>query len=436
MTRLAILESDPRICGPNAWSQHVKAGAQRLGYEVELVSPTKSGKQSTRVGRTESVPLNTGWSPFQPDATPRWSEAGEYLSTFDLIILPEPKSAHLDKEDGEPVYVGWLRQSRKPFVTALHGPQYDPKKWASKVECTLSLPNFVPALITSQLSFADTNPALQDPRLKYVVHALPYEPTFAVDDAPPAQMAARSDWSAAVVGFTGRMMPNLGAHLLAIAAEQLRSKRVELWGSASLGMGANPTYTLWKWMLEHGWEGVRSTTKTLRCTGCRKDWTGVPITSIDGITCDECGYHLTAPLYPYPWWVHKDGRYVIHAGGFISATETCRRFAVHVDLTGRKYTYGLEKFTSLEAIDAGCVPVLPKHLDVNGFVVSSVDMEDPISTTMIDRGKGDRQLSNVAAAVNIATEMAGSQKLVEDNRRRLREVNDPANFLKTWASIW
>lgn len=427
MTRVAILEPDPRICGPASWSGHVKKGLQGLGHEVEVVTPMKSGKPRTRWGVENPQPgLGGGWSSWMPDAIPKFSAVVQYLQTFDFIVLPEPKSAHLDKEVEPgtlPIYGEWLRDSGVPFITALHGPQYDANRWAKHVPEIFALPNFIPALITSQTSFADTNEALLDPRLRYVEHALPYAPACEVD-APVAY--------GSIVGFTGRMTWNLGPQLLAAAAEDIHCPDIEMHGSGSIGLGPNVTYLLWKFMCDRGWDGTRQTLQ-LKCTGCKRKYDGATLRP-GGLTCEDCGYVMTAPLWPLRWTVSKNGHNVSYGGPFASAVETCKRLLVHVDLTGHDYTYGLEKFTTLEAMDAGSLPVIPEHLNVNGFTVASVAIDQPKGLPRIDRGEADEQLAQVAGAVNRALHLPDETRtaIVQSNRARLRDINDPTNFCRVW----
>lgn len=437
MTRLAILEPDPRICGAVTWALHVREGARQLGFDVEIVTPTKSGKPSTRwganpVGRPD---MGAGWTPWPPDATPKHADAHAYLAEFDFIILPEPKSAHPDKEALKkkqlPQYVYWLRDSGKPFLTALMGPQYDAKQWhADFVGEVLALPNFVPIIATSANRFRSTNEALMSDRLTFVKHPLPYAPKFAVDQPLSERQG--------VVGFTGRMMPNLGPQLLAAAAREIHAPSIELWGSASVGLGANATYILWKHMIEGGWTGERLAHK-LKCSQCKKDYDGARIPP-GGITC-ECGYVLNGEIRPSPWWVQKDGKQVAYFGAFPDDGDVCRRFDVHVDLTARTYSHSLVKYTSLEAIDAGCIPVLPTHLNTDEYATFPVDLGqkgDPKSITMIERDKANEQLSAVTQACNAALELSDADRAqaIAYNRWNLRDKNDPASFLRTWLAAW
>ena len=430
MTRVAILEPDPRICGAVTWALHVKPGLQRMGFEVEIVSPTKSGKAPNRWGVDPRPDHGARWSNWVPDAIPRHDAAAAYLREFDFVILPEPKSSGPDKEaikaKEKPPYIGWLEKCGRPFITALMGPQYGPQWHCDFMPDLFALPNFVPVIATSQRAFADTNPALQDPRIRYVEHPLPYQPVHPVD-------AARGDFP--IVGFTGRMMPNLGPQLLAAAASQIDAASVELWGSASVGLGANATYVLWKFMIENGWVGERLAHR-LNCTNCKRNYDGARMPP-GGIVC-ECGFRMNGEIRPSAWWVQKDGRQVSYFGAYVSEVETCARFNVHVDLTGHDYTWGLEKYTSLEAIDAGCIPVLPDHLNINGFAVKHVAIENPKSITRIERDQANEQLSAVTQACNDALHLSPADRLaaIAYNRQHLIDTNDPLSFVTAWLGAW
>jgi hypothetical protein len=235
--KIAILDADPRICGPMTWMRHLAVGFTQLGHEVSVVSSTKSGRARSGWGTAK---WGTHWSVFVPEVVKDEALTAR-LDAADLVILPEPKVPALDKEalkaGTAPVYVDTLQRTKTPFIFALHGNDYDEK--SAPFMKDLMVEEWCGTIISHSARSVASNPVI--PLSPVIEQPLPYVPRLGTQEAREYTNT---------VGTTGRFIFNKGPHLVALAAVELSTPAtVELWGSASVGLGTNHTFDVYEKLL-------------------------------------------------------------------------------------------------------------------------------------------------------------------------------------------
>lgn len=410
--RIAILDADPRICGPMVWMRHLMAGFSELGHEVAVVSSTKSGRARSSWGEAK---WGGHWSVYAPSIVVRDDDLGETLSGFDLIVLPEPKVPAIDKEamknETTPVYLSALYGSGKPFIFALHGNDYDEKS-APFLNSLVAAPNFCRRIIShSQRSTVTVNP---DILYHYPVidSALPYHPQRSVN--------AQREYTA-TVGTTGRFMFNKGVHVVGLAASLLEPPgvTVELWGSDSTGLGASRSFALYEGLLDNAEKYARY--------GDQEEKKDDPKVTEHGNI-----------IRPYLWDIRlSSGQLVRYLGNYTDPVRVCDRLAVHVNLTGFKYSGGLVEYSTLEALDSGAICITPNHVSDDRFQTLRIDVENPPGGIATAK-KSTQLLEDLAKNINgaLAFAMNGDptvrQASIEHNREAIREVNSAKKVAKTF----
>lgn len=398
--KIAILDANPRICGPMVWASHLRAGFERLEHQCDVVSATKSGRPRSSWG----VPKWGGqWSTYAPDVCVKFDDLTETLNNYDLIVLPEPKVPSEDKaavkENTLPPYVQSLLDTSTPWVTALHGNDYYEKEAP-----------FAPLLLSSRtfrgiISHSRRSTERNDLGLGEIDHLpLPYVPRLPVDADVPTHRTA---------GTTGRFMFNKGPHVLALAAQFLPADVIiELWGSASTGLGTNVTFNVYEELLKNAERYARYGDQE------EKRAKGDPSVTEHGNT-----------IRPYLWDIRlKDGPLVRYLGNYIDPVETCSRLSIHVNLTGYKFSGGLVEFSTLEAMDAGSLCITPNHVSDERYGTVRLNMENPPGSmkTAVQKIEVAR---SVADTVDKMLPHIGSdwhRQTAEHNRKMLRWINDPA----------
>lgn len=402
MVKIAILEPDPRVCGPSSWAYHLRAGFRALGHTCDVVTSTKSGR--ARKGWGTPGWGNKWWSEA-PDKCVRDNVLGHLLADQDLIILPEPKSPAVDREAVKagvvPVYVSALLACGKPFVTALHGNNYEVED-APFLRHLLGAPNFVGKLIIhSRRSWESGFEVMSTPGFEV---PLPYTARLPITAPYP---------TGRTVGTTGRFIFNKGPQVLAFAGRYLDpSTTIELWGSAAAGLGASITFTCYEGLLPFA-----SNYKRYGDQEAKKD---DPRVTEHGNT-----------IRPFHWDVRlQDAALVRYLGNYTDPVATCGRLTVHVNLTGWKYSGGLVEYSTLEAMDAGSLCIMPEHVSDSRYKAMTIDLTNPpggVATTL----KSDALLHTVAADVDelLAADASFPEwraDTVRHNRAQLRAISDPA----------
>jgi hypothetical protein len=404
--KIAMYEPDPRVCGPLSWAGHLRAGFEALGHEVKQVSSTKSGRRRKGWG---TPGWGGHWWSSGPDIVCKDANLGKVLAEFDFIVLPEPKSPAEDKqavkEKRWPLYYLALWEAKTPFVTALHGNDYN-SKTAPFMEHILALPGFTGKLMSHSERSRRSDPFVES--IPYFSVPLPYSPRVEIGDEFPANTT---------VGTTGRFMFNKGSHLVAMAGNQLRSDAiVEIWGSCSTGLGTNATFAVYEAMLEHAAQYKRyGDQDAKRAAGYEK--------------VTEHGNTIR----PYHWDIRTHGGALVrYLGNYTDPIATASRLGVHVNLTGFKYSGGLVEFSTLEAMDAGSLCITPDHVSDDRFRTSRIGVLNPPGSVGSTK-KNPEIVDQVAQAIIPLQEFAVSgsrahREIVEHNREQIREISDPAKI--------
>lgn len=405
-----------------SWSRHLMAGFIELGHEAVVLSSTKSGRSRNSWGE---VKWGNHWSVFSPELVVKDDNLVEALNSFDLIVLPEPKVPGLDKEamkfkdeDGKrvspliPVYVDALQRTSTPFIFALHGNDYDEKS-APFMDALMMADSWSGVIISHSERSTSSNPRFS---IEKVIHSpLPYAPSRAID--APREYAK-------TVGTTGRFIFNKGPHLVALAAGLLEPSdaTVELWGSAAAGLGASTTFVTYEALLASAEKYARYGDQE-----AKKD---DPRVTEHGNT-----------IRPYLWDVRlKTGQLVRYLGNYTDPVAVSERLAVHVNLTGYKFSGGLVEYSTLEAMDAGSFCIVPPHVHDSRFMLQKFELENPPGTPNAAL-KQPELLQRLATTINEQLEYAtttdpsimhGNDTMREINRNAIREVNNPATIAQTF----
>lgn len=401
-----------------SWMQHLAVGFRELGHETSIVSSTKSGRSRSSWG---DVKWGAHWSVYTPSVVVKDEQLAEALDAFDLVVLPEPKVPAADKEgmkfkdrDGNrvspllPVYVDVLQRTKTPFIFALHGNDYDAKS-APFMHNLMVQDNWTGTVISHSERSVASNMIFQHSGVRVIPSALPYVPSRGIQTAREYTNT---------VGTTGRFIFNKGPHLVALSASQVlpTDVTVELWGAASAGLGASHTYTTYEELLPQAEKYLRYGDQDAKRG--QPGWT-------------EHGNIIR----PFPWDMRlKTGQLVRYLGSYTDAVGVAERLSVHVNLTGFKFSGGLVEYSTLEAMDAGCVCVAPKHVSAPGiFETLEVAIENPPGSPTAAL-KQPELLTTVAESITAATSFATSKssdvetlkcEMVERNRESLRSYNSP-----------
>jgi hypothetical protein len=408
--KIAILDVDPRICGPMSWTQHLATGFNDLGHEVAVVSATKSGRVRSSWGNQK---WGGHWSAYTPSVVVKEADLVETLDTFDLIVLPEPKVPAVDKEAVKnstvPVYVSALEETQTKFIFALHGNDYDEKS-APFLTNLVSAPNFAMSVIShskrseNSLEIAD----LARHFIDVYDSPLPYAPKR--DVRFKAEGAKQR-----VVGTTGRFMFNKGSHVVALAAQYTHSDtRVDLWGSAAAGLGASTTFVTYEALLDQA--------EWYQRFGDQEEKKDHPKATEHGNI-----------IRPFPWEMKlKTGQFVRYLGNYTDPVLVCESLAVHVNLTGYKYSGDLVEYSTLEAMDAGSLCIAPSHVSNTRFSMNEIKLQNPPGTPK-SALKDEELLRFIGSQIDFTMEsaLAGhNDEAVFYNRNVMRDYNDPKKVAK------
>lgn len=411
--RVAIFEPDPRVCGPSSWAYHLRDGFRLSGHESDVVSATKSGKSHSHFGNVK--PGGKWWS-VPPDRVAKHDNLHHLLDSYDLVILPEPKSPLADKltekenkkarEAGEPGdklpwYIESLARTRTPFTTALHGNVYA-GRYAPFAQTILELPNFLGKLIVHSKYSWESDPFINS--IPGYMSVLPYKMRNPIDAPFPRNRTA---------GITGRFMFNKGSHVPGLAAQYLDPDvTVEIWGSCSTGRGPSLTFNLYEVL------------KPL----AGKNYKRYHNSDMNHPKANEDGNIVQ----PFPYDVRPEGGALVrYLGNYTDPVAVCSRLMVHIDLTGKKYSGGLTEFVTMEAMDAGSIPITPPHVsnpDYRTYVLDGfTDPPGSVKSAMKDETVTKQTVEAVNACFSFNDQPESvHRELVEHNREALKRNADPA----------
>jgi hypothetical protein len=357
MTRIAVVEPFFRTSGVTTYAHHLAEGFRLAECDVDLVTFTLSGKE--RSGDTSSRQKNGNvksgwqWSPYKGDYVRRWSEAKATFDEYDFVFLNEPRCAPLDKRamrklgkgdikagrqrvaDHEleytdvPEYIRALSESETPWGTCMHDPGYGRK-----------LAPFLPQLL--ELAAPSVIMTHRPQSLESATWA--FEEAGA-DDAhevrtlhlPYSSQHSRNNTAERTFGMTGRYINNKGQPtLIGLAATGgiPEGWNVRVGGASPLGAGPNHTFLTYESLTDRHF-----------------DFTGKREGNGNVTTGD-------------PWSVEG----IAYDGPYDDAVEySARAHSVHVNATEVGFSgEGSLEYADLEAVDAGCLLVLPHHRNVDG----------------------------------------------------------------------
>lgn len=414
MTKVAIFEPEIGARGPVAWAYNLRLGLRALGHEADVVSFTKSGNSRKSWGIDDWV--NHYGSRFwhsEPDVLAKWDDAPSILDTYDAVILTEPKQNLHDKEALKkgtiPPYVEVLgRLQKAKWTTAVHAPQYSPEQ-VPFLDHLFSQSSFSTRFLTHNPGACPTHPTLKawDEAGRAVYHPLPLFPKFELDETIPVT---------AIIGMTGRFVPNKGPQLLALVAQRIVRDPwiVELWGSPSIGAGACPSFVVYENLVAEGSIDIHRPT---RMAPLRDDPKGPKVEEVLDI------------IQPKRWGVRgtAEGPEIWFRGGYTDIPTVYKRIGVHVDLTASNYSSCVE-YSQLEAMDAGSVMLGPSHMWDTRYRGNVMHMSGAVpGATSLRKGKAKEMQDELTKWLPIAMAQVGTDEHYESarhNRLMLRELND------------
>jgi glycosyltransferase involved in cell wall biosynthesis len=427
--RIAILSPQPRTSGVVTYSHHVKAGFIDLGHEAEVVTFTLSGKPSTSftAGPKDAkgvVRSGWGWSPLGFDRCERWDRAAQVLEEYDVILVEEPRCAPLDKRVLRRLGDGDIKRGRgvlqnsfvkaddlPPYITALaslenvkiattlHDPWYGFRHapfleyFMDYVAPDVIVTHREGALRSAQWAGADPAAELRIPHLPY--RRAPRPPT---DIVPNRER---------VIGMTGRYINNKGQPTLALAAALEATPadfEIEIAGASPLGAGPNHTFLTYEGLTkQYGFEGPRDGTDVTR---------------------------------GWPWRVEKHGRFIEYSGPYEDPVRHLRSVAIHVNATDPAFSGpgGLE-YSTLEAMDAGCLIVIPGSAsppsgqpEAQTFEINKLANAE-LTPVGHERFETVQNLGvALADACDIFDQPGYAADLAEENYKVLNEYHAPARY--------
>ena len=391
--KIAIYEPEPRICGPLTYAYHVKAGLIALGHEVDVVSFTKSGK--ARVSWGTPKPGARWW--LKPlDRVDKNVNAINVLKEYDMIILPEIRNPSHDKEaikeETIPLYVKALVEAGVPWTTALHGTNYGEKETVF-TEQLLSSPTRGKSLVTASHSSVESCEMFKN--MDWMFAHLPYVPTFSIDADIPRDPRT--------VGGMGRFIYNKGQHIVAMSGAFMpEDVTVEVWGACSIGMSASPTFITYEELVRKGpWDGQRF--------------------GPDGTDGNV--------IQPYNWEARLAGHAMVkYLGNYDKPLEVASRFVAHAGLTSGNFSRGLVEFSTLEAMDGGALPIVPKHLaddEFEMFVLPTYENALSFSKLRADDSTVHELADMYMKCLDVWQDVTERNRIVQHNREVMRKRNDP-----------
>lgn len=355
MSKIAILSPQPRTSGVVTYSHHLKAGFRKLGHECDVVTFTLSGKPSAAftAHATDAkgvVRSGWGWSPLGFDRCDRWDRATEVLKEYDVIVVEEPRCAPLDKRHLRKIGMGDIKVGRDalqrgtvkyeelpPYIDALanlqdqkiaitlHDPGYGFRLAPFLQDFMLHVqPDIIVTHRDGSLESAAWAGVGQDEEVR--IPHLPYEPVGSRDQVRPTSR---------VIGMTGRYINNKGQPTLAlVAALGMLPKgfSVDIAGASPLGAGPNHTFLTFEGLTkEYGFKGKREGSDVTR---------------------------------GWPWRASRDKQWVSYTGPYDDPMVPLSTFGIHVNGTDAAFSgSGSIEYSTLEAMDAGCIIICPTTQD-------------------------------------------------------------------------
>lgn len=398
--RVAVLDPEPRVCGPTNWGFQLREGFKLLGHETYLISHTKSGKSRKSWG----TPQNGGrWWSSAPDMVVKDEYLVQTLDSFDMIVLPEIKVPSQDKAGIKagtlPIYVDALLRTKTPWTSSLHGSFY-PERDVPFVGKLFESPTRGAYLVTMSDDSVESPATAEVIRsIKWQKAPMPYTPQCAVDDPIVDNRT---------VGSTGRFIFNKGQPIVCLAGVFLPADvTVEVWGSCAVGQGPSPTFLVYEVLKDkYGSQAKRYPTSF------------DPNIGPDGNT-----------VTPFPWDARPPGGALVrYLGNYTNQLGVAKRLSVHVNLTSEKFARGLVEYSSLEAADAGAINIVPRWLSDEQFRMLVVPDFQPFSSPKrieSEDAKGTAQMVAGKIMQCLDAPKSWKEEVVRHNREIMRTRNDP-----------
>jgi glycosyltransferase involved in cell wall biosynthesis len=322
--RVAVVEWYPRVCGSTEWGLHFASGSPN----ATLLSFTRSGR-----------PMKD-WAFRDRWQTHKIEDAVDVLNTYDLVVAIDlvcfaPKLAGRKRE--LPYYVDVLANLKTPWTAMYHGGLY-PSKYDPVIAELVASKAFTNRVLTTRLPQAKARLA-GHPGLKFVHDPfLPHDP--AVVGIDPAALDAEYPKRAKTreVIMTSRIAVNKGQNVLVELLPELRGD-VHLWGYNAWGL---PSI---------GWR-LYELARSLGYSG------DPPKRRAD--TAHWKFHPHAIKFFTGEFSVRTGGRTLRYHDAFARQADVDWSPWVHATLTSGDFRGTLE-YVTLNAIEAGCVAVVPDH---------------------------------------------------------------------------
>lgn len=349
--RVAVFEPWPRTCGVTKWAYELAPGFTALGHEAHVLSFTKSGRPYAIEARDGGGPRK-GWRWWtqEPDIVAKWDDAPDVLDSYDLIVLNEPKNNPLDeqsKKEGPgfiPDYVWALAETKTPWMTAFHDQSAYQRTNAPFLDDCLSSSSFTGmALQLRSGAYQAAAQLLTQSHVKKLLTWpwLPYTPQY-----------DRSNWHPErnrLFGIGGRMLSTKGfSSLFSVGHELPPGYDITSFGAESGGMGPCPSFVMFENLVtHHGWLGHRGDPDFV-----------YPNRSEASIAMGNFG--ATNMVAEWVLNHYPDNHRITYTGPYMNAIDKWKECRAAVQLSTDALVSTFE-YTTLEAMDAGCLMVLPRY---------------------------------------------------------------------------
>lgn len=334
---IAIYEPDPRICGPATWARMLKMGFEERGHTCHIVTFTKSGKSRLKWGRVETAGGAAAQCRMVPDVV------NPDFDSYDLIVLNDVKCPPPDgkayTDCDSPDYIYRLSETRTKWTSALHGrwyyeanevpPRCNVLQGSPFLGELLSLPNFSGFIVEHGTEGQFTTYSERLKSLARTYYPLPYK----------LQVESLADKRPNSLAVIGRMVTTKYRHVIDNMAIEgyLDGWDITYAGSVAACGHANAEFMCYERLVRGGFEGER----------------------YGGIVRPTT-------------WTCKGRAGVQYVGAYVDPIDVLRDISVHVGITDCDFSGGLLEFSTLEAIDCGCIPVVSQPFAVGKCVMGVI----------------------------------------------------------------
>lgn len=436
--KIAIYEPDPRICGPDSWASYVRSGFRGIGCECDVVTFNKTGKARAKWGRVQRETGLVSSCTLVPDRVGRIDLAEEVLDEYDLVVLTDVKCPSQDKKatddfDPWPTYVECLLHTKTPWTSALHGRLYYAEHEYEEHEELRSSGGKNAALrgspfigeLTSLKNFSGflLDHCVDDRFVTWCevlrnaerVH-LPLPYVLRYDDGDVRRFRRQTNPESRWVGTIGRMTQIKFRHLL----NEMVYRDLWPWPTANLVYGGATSVTYGPSESFELYEQIMGRPDDER-NPPSDEWVG---TREGGVRSNT----VWRAEREYPPAV------VEYRGAYEHPMEVAGDIDIHVGITDHVFSGGLCEFSTMEAIDCGCFPVISEPFDaglgLEQVVIPRAYHGVGLSAMITSRRKPEKypdvptMFQELRDAL-LAAGAARSEETVRHNRTVLAERCDP-----------